>query len=107
MMNHSTCIFKLNCFRNSSVARIDFKPQTMYKNKYIGLFFKRFYLFILDRREGREKEEEKYQCVVASRAPPTGDLTWPTTQACALTGNQTSTFWFTGQHSVHLATPAR
>ena len=33
--------------------------------------FLRFYLF-LDRGDGREKE--KRQCVVASRAPPTGDL---------------------------------
>ena len=28
--------------------------------------------------------------MVASLAPPTGDLAWPTTQACALTENQTS-----------------
>ena len=36
-----------------------------------------------------EREGEKHQCVVASHASPTGDLTWSTTQACALTGNQT------------------
>ena len=49
-------------------------------------------LFIYFRQRGRkgEREGEKYQCVVASCAPPTGDLTWPTTQACALPGNQTS-----------------
>ena len=47
-------------------------------------FFKRFYLFIL-RERGREGE--KYQCVVASLVPLTGDLA--PTQACALTGNQT------------------
>ena len=35
-----------------------------------------------------EKGGEKHQCVVASHAPPTGDLA--KTQACALTGNQTS-----------------
>ena len=35
-----------------------------------------------------EREGEKHQCVGASHAPPTG--TWPATQACALTGNQTS-----------------
>ena len=36
------------------------------------LFLKsRFYLFIFRVREG---EGEKYQCVVASRVPPTGDL---------------------------------
>ena len=42
------------------------------------------------RERGREGESEggKHQCVVASRGPPLG--TGPTTQACALTGNQTS-----------------
>ena len=56
--------------------------------KFAFAFFK-FYLFIFREweREG-EKGREKYQCVVASHAPATGDL--PTTQACALTGNQTS-----------------
>ena len=50
-----------------------------------GDFFKRFYLF-LERGEGRKRE--KNQWVVASHPPTTG--TWPTTQACALTGKQTS-----------------
>ena len=45
-------------------------------------------LFIF-RERGREGEgeRERHQCVVAFRAPPTGDL--PATQACVLTGNQT------------------
>ena len=34
-----------------------------------------------------ERKGEKHQCVVASSAPLLG--VWPTTQACALTGNQT------------------
>ena len=38
--------------------------------------FKRFYLFIFGKREReRERKGEKHQCVVASRAPPAGDLT--------------------------------
>ena len=50
-------------------------------------FLKRFYLFNF-RERGKEGERgEKHQCVVASHAPPTGDL------ACnpgiRLTGNQT------------------
>ena len=50
-------------------------------------FFLRFYLFIF-REMGKEGEEgEKHQCVVASHTPPLG--TWPATQACPLTGNQT------------------
>ena len=48
--------------------------------------FLRFYLFIF--REKGRREGEKYQYVVASCAPHTG--TWPTTQACAQTGNRTS-----------------
>ena len=36
-------------------------------------FFSRFYLF-LEKGEGREKDGEKHQCVVASRVIPTGDL---------------------------------
>ena len=45
---------------------------------YVNIFFyflKRFYLFIF-RERGREgeREGEKDQCVVASCAPPTGDL---------------------------------
>ena len=55
------------------------------------LFFKRFYLSIF-REKGREgeKEGEKRQCVVASCAPPTGDLAcnpgmctdWESNQQC-------------------------
>ena len=56
----------------------------------ISLFFKKI-LFICFQREGREREREgkKHQCVVASHMPPTVG-TWPTTQACGLTGNRTS-----------------
>ena len=35
----------------------------------------------------RERQGEKHQCVVASHTPPT--VTWPVTQAYALTGTQT------------------
>ena len=42
---------------------------------FLSLFFLRLYLFIF-RQRGREgeREGEKYQCVVASHIPPTGDL---------------------------------
>ena len=50
-------------------------------------FFLRFYLF-LERGEGREKERERNIDVWLPLAHlPLG--TWPTTQACALTGNRT------------------
>ena len=64
-------------------------------------FFFKFYLFIF--REGG-REGEKHECVVASQAPPTGDLT----QACALTelnlrpfGSQAGT-QFTEPHQARL-----
>ena len=41
--------------------------------KYSFLFFNFMYLF-LDREEGREKEGEKHQCVVAFCMPPNGEL---------------------------------
>ena len=37
-------------------------------------FFKYFIYLFLDRVEGKEREGEKHQCVVASHAPPTGPL---------------------------------
>ena len=37
-------------------------------------FFKDFIYLFLERGEGKEKEGEKHQCVVASGAPPTRDL---------------------------------
>ena len=51
-------------------------------------FFFKTYLF-LARGEGREKERERNSNVwLPLTCPPLG--TWPTTQACALTGNWTS-----------------
>ena len=67
-------------------------------------FFLRFYLF-LERGEGREKEEE-WNNVLLPLAHPLLE-TWPATQACALTGNQTKPLWFAGLRSIHWATSAR
>ena len=66
-------------------------------------FFKIIYLF-LEREEGREKERKRNINVWLPLAWPALG-TWPTNQACALTGNQTSDPL--AQHSTHLATPAR
>ena len=43
----------------------------------MGTFFKKMYFILFfDRWEGREKEREKHQCVVASHAAPTRDLAY-------------------------------
>ena len=49
---------------------------TFLKKKILFIFFR-------ERVKEGEREGEKHQCVVASRAMGT----WPATQACALTGN--------------------
>ena len=65
-----------------------------YCGKWFPFFLRSIYLFIYlsiylfifrQRRRGGEREGEKRQCVLASHLPILG--TWPTTQACALTGN--------------------
>ena len=41
----------------------------------IRCIFKDFIYLFLERGEGKKREGEKHQCVVASHEPPTGDLT--------------------------------
>ena len=65
----------------------------------------RLYLWFLERREGREKEERNPN--VWLPLPQSPLKTWPATQACALTGNRTGDLRFAGWHSIHWATPAR
>ena len=72
------------------------------------LFFKDF-IYLFSEREGREKERERLMYVRGISWLPLAcpqPETWPTTQACAL-GIEPVTFQFTGQRSVHWATPAR
>ena len=66
-------------------------------NFFVGVFFffeqknKSFFeksIYFLERVRVEEREVEKHKCVVASHMPTLG--TWPTTQACAMTGNRTS-----------------
>ena len=52
-------------------------------------FFKDFIYLFLERGEGREKDRERNINVWLPLAHPLPG-TWPPTQACALTGNQTS-----------------
>ena len=62
-------------------------------------FFKILFIFREEGREG-EREEEKHQCVVASHAPPTGDLAHNPGMGSRL-GIELATLWFSGRHSVH------
>ena len=51
-------------------------------------FLKKEFIYVFpERKERRDKEGEKCQCVVASHMPQLG--TWPATQAHAPTGNRT------------------
>ena len=68
------------------------------KNYFTYLFFRE--------GGGREGERERNINVWLPLTHPTLG-TWPATQACVLTGNQPVTLWFTGQCSIHWATPAR
>ena len=63
---------------------------------FIHLFFER----------GREGERERNINVWLPLVHPLLG-TWPKTQACALTGDQTATLWFTVLCSIHWATLAR
>ena len=62
------------------------------------IFLKIIYLF-LGRGEGKEKDRERNIDGLPLTCPPLG--TWPATQACALTGNQTMIFQFVRQHPTH------
>ena len=70
---------------------------------YFFIIFSRFYLFTF---KGREKESERNINVwLPLMQPALG--TWPTTQACALTGNQTGNPLVRSSRSIHWATPVR
>ena len=70
------------------------------------LFFKGFIYLFLERGEGREKERERNICVwLPLTWPPLGS--WPTTQACALTGSWAGNPLIRSLHSIHWAIPAR
>ena len=68
-------------------------------------FFKDFIYLFLERGEGREKERERNINVwLLLMWPPL--RTWPTIQACALTGNRTGDRLVHSLSSLHWATPA-
>ena len=74
------------------------------------IFLKKILFICRERGREGEKEGEKHWCVRDTLIScllhtPTGDLAC--NPAHALTGNWMATFWFTGQCSIHWATPAR
>ena len=76
---------------------------------FILMCFKKI-LFIYFRQRGKEgeREGEKHQRVVASHTfPPLGTWPGPQPRHVPWLGIEPATLWFTGQHSVHWATPAR
>ena len=67
--------FRERCFSPPSMFHYLSPSLPLSKNnKIFYLFFKDFMFLFLERAEGKEKEREKHQCVVASCLPPTGDL---------------------------------
>ena len=90
------------CVNLHSVAH----SRWLLKATVILFFFKEFIYLFLDIGEGREKERERNINVWLPLIHPQKG-TWPSTQARALTENQTRDLWFTGQCSIHWATPAR
>ena len=87
--------------RNSGIP-----TQILYVSFFLFFFFltfvsflKHFILFLESKERKREREGEKCQRMAASHTPPPPG-TWPATQACALTGNQTSDPSVTGRRSI-------
>ena len=74
-----------------------------YKPENIYIFFlKNIYLFILDREEGREGNIIVWLpliCPLLGTLPQPRHMPW--------LGIKPATLWFTGQRSIHWATPAR
>ena len=68
-------------------------------------FFLDFIYLFLEKGEGRKKGE-KHRCVVASHAPPTGDLAHNPRHVPWL-GIKPPTFRFAGQHLIRWATSVR
>ena len=69
------------------------------EGSFLFFFLRLFIYLFLERGEGQEKEGERHQCLVASHTPHTRE---PGPRL----GTELATLWFTGQRSIHWATPA-
>ena len=78
----------------------DVDRQITQRIMYSFFFLKDFIYLFLERGERKEKEKERNINVWLPLAyPPPG--TWPETQACALTGNQTGNPLVHSLYSIH------
>ena len=71
-------IQKGHCWYGNSWGKVGMK----------GLLFFKYIIYFLERGKGRDKERERNSNQLPLVCPQPG--TWPSTLACALTGNQTS-----------------
>ena len=67
---------------------------------YLCIFYDFIYLLFRERGREGEGEGKKYQCVVASHVPLTGDLAYNPGMYPRL-GIEHATLWSSGQHSIH------
>ena len=98
----SLCLSLLIC-KMSMLIIVPVSWDFMYLSISVYIFKK---ILFIEKGERREKERERNISVwLPLRCPLLG--TWPTTQACALTGNQTSDPLVYRPALSHWATPAR
>ena len=100
-----TCKQTFKILMGVCVCRSTCLAATKVKLHTLLIFLKKYFIYLfLERGSKGERGGENRQYVVASRAPPTGDMT--TTQACSL-GVEPATLRFAGWLSTQRATPAR
>ena len=82
-VSQSQCLLEVNTFSNAT-EDVSFLS-------FLKLFFKRFYLFIFRNGKGGRKKERNINVWPPLQRPllETWPGTYPATQACTLTGNQT------------------
>ena len=88
-------VYELSFFFKFTYNRNHIGVQSVSFNTCIDFFLLNILFIVLEREEGRERNVNQLLLVHLQLG------TWPATQACALTRNQTETFWFLGQCPTH------
>ena len=100
------CLNQLLMWSSSSIFLSAIFKSFNFTTLFFFSFFKILLGLFLERGEGREKDRERnINMWLPLPHPQLG--TWPTTRHVPWLGIELATLWFTGQHSVHWATPAR